>query len=87
MLKQQEYYLELFTVVPNHDSFMFDECYTDTIVRLVRELYVELLEGNVLYGLITQINTAKVKETGAFLEREKLTVSDIMASMRMKLEA
>ena len=74
-------------IAPNHDSFMFDEVHTDTVYDLVRELYIEIMNDNVLFGLITQINVTNVKESGEYTRREPLTVEDLMASNPMKLEA
>lgn len=73
-------------VVPNHDSFMFDEVHTDTMFRLVRELFIELMESNVFYGIVQQLNTNRVTESGEYIERELLTASDILVSTPMKPE-
>lgn len=48
------------TVVPNHDSFTFDEQYTDVMFELVREIFATILEGGCFGHIVTKLNTAKV---------------------------
>lgn len=74
------------TVVPNHDSFMFDEVHTDTMFSLVRMLFVEIMNSDTFYGVVQQLNTAKVPETGKYVERALLTAEDIMVCTPMKPE-
>lgn len=73
-------------VVPNHDSFMFDEVHTDTMFTLARELFVEIMDTNVFYGIVQQLNQSRVSETGEYMHREVLTAQDILASTPMKPE-
>ena len=75
------------TVVPNHDSFMFDEKHYETILNIVRTLFIEIMQDRVLYNLVTQFNQTKVKENGKYVDRETLLSEDIMSSFPMKLEA
>jgi hypothetical protein len=75
------------TVVPNHDSFMFDEKHYETILNIVRTLFIEIMQDRVLYSLVTQFNQTKVKENGKYVDRETLLSEDIMSSFPMKLEA
>lgn len=46
------------TIVPNHDSFTFDDKYKDTVFALVNELFVELLEGNYMGEVLNELNTS-----------------------------
>lgn len=46
------------TIVPNHDSFTFEEEHKDTIFRLVDELFVELLESNYMGEVLKELNTS-----------------------------
>lgn len=74
------------TIVPNHDSFTFEKEDTDTVFKLVRELLVEVMEGNVLHDILQQYNKAKVPLGGQWVEREELLAEDILKSFPMKLE-
>lgn len=83
------------TVVPNHDSFLFDECHIDTIYRLVRELFIEVLDGHYLDAIINQLNPAKtslvIKDIGGKVVTidsfgARLTADDIMAGNPMDTE-
>jgi hypothetical protein len=83
------------TVIPNHDSFLFDECYIDTIYGIVRELLAEILEGGYLNSIVDELNHANtslvikdmdgkpvtIKSFG-----DRLTRDDIMAGDPMDTE-
>lgn len=73
-------------VVSNHDSFMFDGKYTETMFKLVRELFIEIMDQNVFYGIIQDFNKLNVSEGGEYVEREELSTQDILVSNPMKLE-
>lgn len=87
------------TVVPNHDSFTFDEEYYEIILTLVKTLFTELLESDILGGIVKQLNVTNgslaVRDSNnKFITDEliwekfgKLTVDDIAVSMPMELEA
>lgn len=73
-------------IVPNHDSFIFDECHTDVVFDLVRQLLIEVMEGNVFYSIIKSFNVAGVSETGSYDPANKLTAADLLQSTPMKPE-
>ena len=74
------------TIVPNHDSFMFDDSHTHTIFSLIHTLFIEIMDSHSFKHIVDQFNSSKVREDGQYLDRELLTHSDILASVPMKLE-
>ena len=43
-------------MVPNHDSFTFDERYEDRVMEICKELLIEVMEGNVFANITNQLN-------------------------------
>lgn len=43
-------------VVPNHDSFMFDEEYEELIEQIISELFIELLKSSILADILAELN-------------------------------
>ena len=52
-----------FTVIPNHDSFIFDECHKATFDQLVTDIFNELRESDALSNIVKELNVAKVDLT------------------------
>ncbi len=75
------------TIVPNHDSFMFDKCYTKEVFDIVKQIFVEVMDNNVFYQIVQSYNKANITESGDYVDREELTAEDILAGTPMKLEA
>lgn len=73
-------------IIPNHDSFIFDECHTDVVFDLVRQLFIEVMDGNVFYSIVKSFNVAGVSETGSYDPVNKLTAADLLQSTPMKPE-
>jgi len=75
------------TVIPNHDSFMFDEQHIATINNMAKELLVEIMEQNVLGNIVEQLNKAKAPLAGGIkIASKRLSVADIMAGNPMDTE-
>lgn len=73
-------------IIPNHDSFIFDECHTEVVFDLVRQLFIEVMDGNVFYSIVKSFNVAGVSETGSYDPANKLTAFDLLQSTPMKPE-
>jgi len=50
-------------VVPNHDSFMFDEQYKEVMFNLIKDIYAEVMETRVLANIVKELNISKVDLT------------------------
>ncbi len=83
------------TVIPNHDSFTFDDKHTDTMFSLVREIFTTILEGNCFGDIVKELNITKVNLTikdsnGKYITEDsfgdRLTRADLMASTPMVWE-
>ena len=81
------------TVVPNHDSFTFDEQFVDVIVDLIKRLYVEVMELGVLEDIVQQLNVAnksisiKDKDGMDIVFTQDLTAEAVMSGMPVEYEA
>ena len=87
-------------VVPNHDSFMFDKQHEQVMLNIIKEVYVSVLEDEVLKDIVNQLNGSKtdlsVKDSaGVMLTSESfssksefgvLTAEDIMAGCPVEEE-
>lgn len=82
-------------VVPNHDSFIFDECYTETIFELVATIFKELLNSRAFADVVDELNynntTLAIRDQhGDFITParfgDRLTDADIDAGTPMKPE-
>jgi DNA-directed RNA polymerase len=82
-------------VVPNHDSFLFSREYEATVTGAVKELLVEVMEGEVLSSIVKQLNkanktlnvkTADGRVITADMFGEQLTKEDIIAGTPMASE-
>jgi len=78
-------------VVPNHDSFMFDEQYKEVMFKLIKDIYAEVMGDKVLANIVKELNISNVDLTikakgkvitaNDFIEANKfgeLTREDIM---------
>jgi hypothetical protein len=86
------------TIIPNHDSFMFDAQHEATVDSLVQELFLELLNSNYFSQVINELNKAgkslAVKDRkGDCITNEmlwsaygKLEDSDVLAGRPMDFE-
>ena len=86
------------TVIPNHDSFMFDIEHEITIDMIVADIFQELLEGNDFANVIVELNQAKkslaVRDSNNnFITNEslwtkfgKLSTEDLVQGTPMDLE-
>lgn len=86
------------TVIPNHDSFMFDAEHSLTIEYIVEDLFKELLVGDHFSSVINELNTSNkplsVRDSNSkFITSEslwntygKLTTQDLTQSEPMDLE-
>lgn len=83
------------TVVPNHDSFIFDRCYISTINMIVDEIFEEILMSDGAQKFVTNFNKAKVDVTlkqvdGSAVTTssfgDRLTVADIKAGTPLAIE-
>ena len=83
------------TVIPNHDSFIFDEEHEETIFSLVDDIFTELLESNELSRQIKHFNVKGANltitnEEGEALDAtmfgDKLTAEDVICGMPMSPE-
>lgn len=73
-------------VVPNHDSFMFDRQYVDTIFELAKALFAEIMEGQVLFNIVKEYNKTNVSLAGDISDKIALTMEDLAQSAPMELE-
>lgn len=85
-------------IVPNHDSFMFDEQYEDVIDELVADIFKELLESEAFGSVIQELNQSNkslaIKQpNGTSVTNDtlwnaygKLTVEDLESADPMDLE-
>lgn len=83
------------TVIPNHDSFMFDKQYVEKIYSIVKQLFIEVLEGDYLGSIVKELNknntSLVLKDTDgntitADAFGERLTSADILAGNPMDTE-
>ena len=86
------------TIVPNHDSFMFDEQHEQTIDYIVEDIFKELLHSNALGDVITELNVSNkslavrdnnnkiIDNDMLFKSFGRLTETDLNASEPMDLE-
>lgn len=86
------------TVIPNHDSFMFDKEHETTIDMIVEEIFIEILESNYLGDTLTELNKSGkslalrdennnyITDEGLKSKYGTLTVSDLHSSEPMDLE-
>jgi len=61
-------------VVPNHDSFIFDEVYTDVIMSLAKDLFIEILESTAFSDIVTELNLVKASLALRDQNNEPITV-------------
>ena len=82
-------------VVPNHDAFIFDKCYTDTMIDLAKQLLVDMMNEDMLTEIVSQLNTsgktlgvrtADGTPISAEMLGEVLTAADILAGSPMATE-
>lgn len=85
-------------IVPNHDSFMFDEQYEDVIDELVADIFKELLESEAFGSVVQELNKSNkslaIKQpNGTSVTNDtlwnaygKLTVEDLESADPMDLE-
>lgn len=64
------------TMVPNHDSFIFDEIHMDTVNGLVNDIFTELLDSDALSDVISQLNVERVDLTLKDAHRKVITIAD-----------
>jgi len=57
-------------VVPNHDSFMFDEKYKTVMFNLIKTVYADVMEAKVLQNIVRELNENKVDLTVNLLPGE-----------------
>lgn len=86
------------TVIPNHDSFMFDAQYETTIDMIVEEIFIEILQSNYLGYTLEELNTSGkslalkdrdsnyITDAGLKHKYGTLTVDDLRNSEPMDLE-
>lgn len=87
------------TVIPNHDSFMYDIKHDSTINDIIQTIFIELLESDAFSKVITELNTsgkslAIKASTGEYISDSilhtaygKLTVEDLLQSNPTDIEA
>jgi len=73
-------------VVPNHDSFTFDKKYLSTCEKIMKDIYIEVLEGDVFANIVHQVNRTNSRiilkdkngnQVGSDIFGDKLTAEDI----------
>ena len=72
------------TIVPNHDSFTFEEEYKDIVFELVNQLFVELLESNYMGEVLNELNTSR-KSLATYTKDGQAITDDLIWSNYGKL--
>jgi len=75
-----------FTVIPNHDAFMFGKEHTEKFMDILKEVFIEIMEQNVLANIFKQINYNKTRINVKVSERIPLTREDILRGNPVKQE-
>lgn len=86
------------TVIPNHDSFMYDIQHDSTINSIIQQIFIELLESDAFNNVVTELNAANKSlsirdRNGVIITQEamyaaygRLEVSDLLASNPTDIE-
>lgn len=89
---------ESITIIPNHDSFMFDVKHETRVLQIITDLFTELLESDYFASVIQELNKAgkslaikqangtTITDSDLWNRYGKLTVEDLLKSNPTDLE-